>query len=118
MSRHARAGVDGYPSGRYSDAYANNQFRAPQQFFKWHATEDSDELSEPARLAVADASPANREATVTGKGDNQRTVRFTYDTSRALHRYLRERVKHRLARVPALWLGVRGGSTTASGSTR
>ena len=29
--------------GRYSDAYANNQFRALQQFFKWHATEDPDE---------------------------------------------------------------------------
>jgi site-specific recombinase XerD len=28
---------------RYSDAYANNQFRALQQFFKWHATEDPDE---------------------------------------------------------------------------
>jgi site-specific recombinase XerD len=25
---------------RYSDTYANNQFRALQQFFKWHATED------------------------------------------------------------------------------
>ena len=22
--------------GRYSDSYANNQFRALQQFFKWH----------------------------------------------------------------------------------
>ena len=29
--------------GRYSDRYANNQFRALQQFFKWHATEDPDE---------------------------------------------------------------------------
>jgi len=28
---------------RYSDSYANNQFRALQQFFKWHATEDPDE---------------------------------------------------------------------------
>jgi site-specific recombinase XerD len=25
---------------RYSDTYANNQFRALQQFFRWHATED------------------------------------------------------------------------------
>lgn len=25
---------------RYYDSYANNQFRALQQFFKWHATED------------------------------------------------------------------------------
>ena len=51
-------------------------------------------------------SPANREAVVTGKGDKQRTVRFTYDTSRALDRYIRERAKHRLAGVPALWLGI------------
>jgi hypothetical protein len=29
--------------GRYSDSYANNQFRALQQFFKWRATEDPDE---------------------------------------------------------------------------
>jgi site-specific recombinase XerD len=29
--------------GRYSDSYANNQFRALQQFFKWYATEDPDE---------------------------------------------------------------------------
>ena len=140
----ARPGVDGYPSGRYSDAYANNQFRALQQFFKWHATEDPDEprpnpvanlkppkvgdklvavftedelagllatckgggfqnrrdyavisllkdagirLSELAGLAVADVSPASREAVVTGKGHKQRTVLFTYDTS-VLDRYL------------------------------
>jgi integrase/recombinase XerD len=158
--------------GQYSDCYANNQFRALQQFFKWHATEDPDEprpnpmanlkppkvgdklvpvftedelaailatckgggfqnrrdyavislfkdagvrLSELVGLAVADVSPVSREATVTGKGDKQRTVRFTYDTSRALDRYARERAKHRLARVSALWLGVRGGAMTASG---
>ena len=158
--------------GRYSDSYANNQFRALQQFFKWHATEDPDEprlnpmanlkppkvsdklvpvftenelaamlatckgggfqnrrdyaiislfkdagirLSELAGLGLDDVSPASREATVTGKGDKQRTVRFTYDTARALDRYSRERAKHPMARVSALWLGVRGGPMTASG---
>ena len=158
--------------GRYSDSYANNQFRALQQFFKWHATEDPDEprpnpmanLKPPkvgdklvpvftedelaacwprARAAASrtaattrssrcsrtpasgcpswpawrldDVSPASREATVTGKGDKQRTVRFTYDTARALDRYSRERAKHPMARVSALWLGVRGGPMTASG---
>ena len=147
-------------------------FRALQQFFKWHATEDPDEprpnpvanlkppkvgdklipvftedelaamlatckgggfqnrrdyaiislfkdagirLSELAGLGLDDVSPASREATVTGKGDKQRTVRFTYDTARALDRYLRERAKHPMARVSALWLGVRGGPMTASG---
>jgi integrase/recombinase XerD len=158
--------------GRYSDSYANNQFRALQQFFRWHSTEDPGEprpnpvaglkppkigdklvpvftgdelaavlaackgggfqnrrdyavislfkdagirLSELTGLGVDDVDPANREAAVTGKGDKQRTVRFTYDTSRALDRYLRERGKHPMARVPALWLGVRGGRMTASG---
>ncbi len=42
-------------------------------------------------------------------------MRFTYDTSRALDRYARERIKHPTARVSALWLGVRGGPMTASG---
>jgi site-specific recombinase XerD len=157
---------------RYSDSYASNQFRALQQFFKWHATEDPEEprlnpmanlkrpkvreklvpvfaenelaamlatckgggfqnrrdyavislfkdagirLSELASLGLNDVSPASREATVTGKGDKQRIVRFTYDTSRALDRYLRERAKHPMARSSALWLGVHGGSMTASG---
>jgi integrase/recombinase XerD len=40
--------------GRYSDAYANNQFRALQQFFKWHATEDPDE---PRPSPVAGLKP-------------------------------------------------------------
>jgi site-specific recombinase XerD len=158
--------------GRYSDSYANNQFRALQQFFKWHATEDPDEprpnpmaglkppkigdklvpvftrdeltallgtckgggfqnrrdyaiisvfkdtgarLSELAGLATDDISPRDREAVVTGKGDKQRTVRFTYDRARALDRFQRERAKHKMARVSALWLGVRGGPMTASG---
>ena len=157
---------------RYSDSYANNQFRALQQFFKWHATEDPDEqrpnpmaslkppkigdklvpvftddelaallgtckgggfqnrrdyaiisvfkdtgarLSELAGLTTDDISPRDREAVVTGKGDKQRTIRFTYDTARALDRYQRERAKHKMVRVSALWLGVRGGPMTASG---
>jgi site-specific recombinase XerD len=154
--------------GRYSDSYANNRFRALQQFFRWHATEDPDEplanpmaglkppkigdklvpvftdaelaallgtckgggfqnrrdyaiismfkdtgarLSELAGLATDDISPREREAVVTGKGDKQRTVRFTYDTARALDRYLRERARHKMARAGALWLGVRGPMT-------
>jgi site-specific recombinase XerD len=158
--------------GRYSDCYANNQFRALQQFFKWHATEDPDEprrnpmaglkppkigdklvpvftdqelaalldgckgggfqnrrdyaiislfkdtgarLSELAGLTTDDIVPREREAVVTGKGDKQRTIKYTYDTARALDRYQRERAKHKMARVSALWLGVRGGPMTASG---
>ncbi len=134
----------------------SNQFRALQQFFKWHATEDPDEprsnpmaslkppkvgdklvpvftgdemaallgtckgggfqnrrdyaiisvfkdtgarLSELAGLTSDDISPRDREAVVTGKGDKQRTIRFTYDTARALDRYQRERAKHKMAVV-------------------
>src|SRR6185437_5110491 len=40
--------------GRYSDSYANNQFRALQQFFKWHATQDPDE---PRLNPVANLKP-------------------------------------------------------------
>jgi site-specific recombinase XerD len=158
--------------GRYSDCYANNQFRAVQQFFKWHATEDPDEprpnpmaglkpprigdklvpvftddelaallgackgggfqnrrdyaiislfkdtgarLSELAGLTTDDIMPREREAVVTGKGDKQRTIKYTYDTARALDRYQRERARHRMARARALWLGVRGGPMTPSG---
>jgi integrase/recombinase XerD len=156
----------------YADSYASNQFRALQQFFRWHATEDPDEprpnpmaklsppkvadklvpviiddeldamlvackgggfenrrdyvvislfkdtgirLAELAGLRLPDVNVGNREATVTGKGDKQRTVRFSYDTARALDRYLRERARHRLGRSPGLWLGVRGGPMTSSG---
>jgi site-specific recombinase XerC len=40
--------------GWYSDAYANNQFHALQQFFKWHATEDP---GEPRPNPVAGPMP-------------------------------------------------------------
>jgi len=61
-------------------------------------------------------SPASREATVTGNGDRQRTVRFTYGTARALDRYLRERVRHHMmARVRSPVLpGGRGAANPAS----
>jgi len=71
-------------------------------------------LSELAGLTTDDVSPRDREAVVTGKGDKQRTIKFTHDTARALDRYQRERAKHKMARLSALWLGVRG-SMTASG---
>jgi len=161
--------------GRYSDSYANNQFRALQQFFKWYATEDPDEprqnpmanlkppklgmklvpvfagdeladlvaackgggyrnrrdaaiislfrdtgirLSELTGLTTADLSLREREATVNGKGDRQRTIKFTYDTARAIDRFLRERARHQDGRMPALWLGLRGPMTPSGASRR
>jgi site-specific recombinase XerD len=70
-------------------------------------------LAELAGIAFADVDIKNRQAIVTGKGDKQRTVRFTHDTARALDRYLRERARHRNARSSALWLGVRGPMTSS-----
>ena len=60
-------------------------------------------------------SPHDREAVVTGKGDKQRTS--DTPTTRPAHSTgtQRERAKHPMARVTALWLGVRGGPMTASG---
>ena len=160
-------------AARYSGAYANNQFRALQQFFKWHASEDPadprpnpmaglrppkvDETEEPvftdaelaallatckgggfenrrdhailslfrdtgmrlselAGLDLPDVDLRGREALVTGKGAKQRRVRFSYDSARALDRYLRDRARHTQARSPRLWLGIRNrGPMTPSG---
>ena len=44
-------------------------------------------LSELAGLATGDIVRTTGEAVVTGKGDKQRTVKYTYDTARALDRY-------------------------------
>jgi site-specific recombinase XerD len=72
-------------------------------------------LSELSGLGAEDVSAHDREAVVTGKGNKQRTVKYTYETARALDRYMRERAKHPMARASALWLGVRGGPMTSSG---
>ena len=48
-------------------------------------------LCELARACDERCLAARREAVVTGEGDMQRTIRFTYDTARALDRYQRER---------------------------
>jgi integrase/recombinase XerD len=73
-------------------------------------------LAELAGLGKDDIDLRSREAKVTGKGDKQRTVKFTSDTARAVDRYLRERARHPMADRAALWLGVRsGGPLTASG---
>jgi integrase/recombinase XerD len=77
-------------------------------------------LAELAALMLAGSPPdvdlRAREALVTGKGGKQRRVRFSYDTARAIDRYLRERTRHAQARSPRLWLGIRNrGPMTPSG---
>jgi site-specific recombinase XerD len=50
-----------------------------------------------------------------GKGGRGRTVPFGTRTGQALDRYLRERSKHPLAKLPDLWVGARGKAMTDSG---
>jgi site-specific recombinase XerD len=52
---------------------------------------------------------------VIGKGSRGRSVPFGTRTGTALDRYLRERGKHKLAKLPDLWIGARGGPMTESG---
>jgi site-specific recombinase XerD len=50
---------------------------------------------------------------VVGKGGRERALPFGRKTGLALDRYLRARLRHRLAHLDALWLGQRGPLTTS-----
>jgi integrase len=50
-----------------------------------------------------------------GKGSRGRSVPFGGRTGTALDRYLRERARHKRAKLPNLWIGARGGPMTESG---
>ncbi len=120
---------------RYSSAYASNQFRALQQFFKWLAAEEEvpDPMAglKPPRVpykpvpvfAAGDLPRLERacagralEITVQGKGRKTRTVKISFDAARSLNRYLRVRARHTQAYRPQLWLGASNrGPMTASG---
>ena len=52
---------------------------------------------------------------VMGKGSRGRAVPFGSKTGTALDRYLRDRTGHKLAKLPDLWIGGRGGPMTESG---
>lgn len=69
-------------------------------------------VSETCSLAVADVDLRTRVAHVrSGKGDRARAVRFDAATASAVDRYKRARARHRLASLPALWIGHRGPLT-------
>jgi site-specific recombinase XerD len=53
--------------------------------------------AELATLTTEGVDRKAREASVFGKGGKQRTVKFTWDTFRAIDRYVRERAAHRMA---------------------
>ena len=69
-----------------------------------------------AGLALADVDLDVHDVIhVVGKGSRPRAVPFGSRTGTALDRYLRERAKHKLAKLPNLWIGARGGPMTESG---
>jgi site-specific recombinase XerD len=73
-------------------------------------------LGEMAGLRVADVDLDVHDVVhVVGKGSRGRSVPFGGRTGTALDRYLRERSRHKLAKLPNLWIGSRGGPMTESG---
>lgn len=63
-------------------------------------------LSEITYLMLDAVDVAGRTATVTGKGNKTRQVKFDQRCALALDRYLRKRAAHPAAELPALWIGV------------
>lgn len=68
--------------------------------------------AECAGIQLADLDLHGGVATVTGKGNRQRTVAFGRKAAQALDRYLRVRAAHRDAALPDLWLGRKGALTS------
>jgi site-specific recombinase XerD len=68
-------------------------------------------VAEMAGLRVEDIDFDVEVALVMGKGRRPRACPFGAKTSQALGRYLRERRRHALASLDALWLGTKGGLT-------
>lgn len=71
--------------------------------------------SELAGMGLDDLDMRRDLITLTGKGRKTRMIPFGPKTGQALDRYLRERRKHRLAKLPNLWLGTRGKPLGRSG---
>ncbi|WP_018504279.1 tyrosine-type recombinase/integrase [Parafrankia discariae] len=69
-------------------------------------------------LTLDDLDMTRDRITVLGKGNKARTVTFGNKTADALDRYLRERARHRSARIPALWLSSRGTQGLGYGAMR
>jgi len=69
--------------------------------------------AEVAGLDVADVDLNSGTIRLLGKGGSERTVAIGAKTVSAIDRYLRKRVTHPAARLPALWLGHKGRYTIA-----
>jgi site-specific recombinase XerD len=73
-------------------------------------------LGEMAGLNMEDVDLDTHDVVhVVGKGSRGRAVPFGGKTGTALDRYLRERARHKLAKLPNLWIGNRGAAMTESG---
>ena len=70
------------------------------------------------RIKLTDLDMRADHVTVHGKGDRVRILPFGAKTGTSLERYLRLRAKHKLAKLPELWLGSRGQGMTTSGVTQ
>jgi site-specific recombinase XerD len=75
-------------------------------------------VGEMCGITLSDLDMRADHVTVHGKGDRIRILPFGAKTGTSLERYLRLRAKHKLARLPALWLGARGQAMTTSGVTQ
>jgi site-specific recombinase XerD len=75
----------------------------------------SPRLAEMSGLLLDDLDLRHDQVTIRGKGDKVRVVPFGVKTGQAIDRYLRVRAKHKLAKLPGLWLGARGMALTPSG---
>jgi site-specific recombinase XerD len=76
-------------------------------------------VGEMAGLKVADVDLDIHDVVhVVGKGSRPRAVPFGSKTGTALDRYLRERAKHKLAKISELWIGNRAVPMTESGITQ
>jgi site-specific recombinase XerC len=70
---------------------------------------------DPGDPRRGDVSLWQREITVRGKGEKDRTVKIGHQAARSLDRYLRARARHPQAWRPQLWLGVNNRPLTTTG---
>lgn len=75
-------------------------------------------VAEMCGISLDDLDMRADQVTVRGKGDRVRILPFGAKTGTALERYLRVRARHKLVRLPWLWLGGRGREVTPSGVTQ
>ncbi|MEV0608082.1 tyrosine-type recombinase/integrase [Polymorphospora rubra] len=80
----------------------------------------SPRVSEMVGLTTDTVDMQHDQVTLHGKGDKVRTIPFGAKTGQALDRYIRIRAKHKDAKLPNLWLGVKTGrgGLTATGAYR